>query len=210
MSFVISKIYDALLARSERLCLADWRHGLVSSLAGSVLEIGSGTGRNLEHYSPTLTRLVLAEPNHHMRKQLTQRIRACKFDTPVELCDSPAERLDFADASFDTIVSTLVLCSVADVEQSVREVHRLLRPGGQFILIEHILAAPGSRRRRWQQRLNPLWSRCSNGCQLNRDPRPALEYLGFRNQQQVLAELRGAPDFLRTVLRGRWEKPAAQ
>ncbi len=207
MSFVIAQIYDALLAPAQRLGLAGWRHDLVSALRGSVLEIGSGTGRNLEHYDAALEHLILAEPDHHMRVRLARRLRALPIASRVEICDAPAEQLRFGNASFDTVVSTFVLCSVTNPEQSIREACRVLRPGGQFLLIEHILAPVGTRRRRWQQRLNPTWSRFSNGCRLDRDPRPALLEAGFQEQSFAIDELRGAPGFLRTVLRGTWRKP---
>jgi ubiquinone/menaquinone biosynthesis C-methylase UbiE len=207
VSFIIAQIYDALLAPAEWLCLADWRRNLVGSLSGSVLEIGAGTGRNLEHYGSAVERLVLTEPTRHMRRKLSARLRESPRRRRVELSAQTSETMDFAAGSFDAVVSTFVLCSVADPGLSIREMFRILRPGGKFLFIEHILAPEGSPRRRWQRRIAPVWNRFSDGCHLDRDPRDALRDAGFETQSLLVDELRGAPAFLRTALRGVCVKP---
>lgn len=209
MSFIVASIYDALVAHAEWLCLNDWRRDLVAELNGEVLEIGSGTGRNLEHYGAGVERLVLTEPDPHMRRQLQAKLlrRPASKVGRIELRDDTAELLSFPSASFDHVVATLVFCSVKDPYQSAREIHRLLRPGGQLMLIEHVLAPEATRRRHWQLRLNPIWTKFSAGCRLDRDPRDAIVQAGFEQHRMVIDELRGAPAFLRTVLRGSWRKP---
>lgn len=210
VSFVISKLYDAITLHAEWLGLAEWRRTFVGPLRGSVLEIGAGTGRNLEHYGPGVSRLVLTEPDHHMRARLRGRMRRVALaSSAIEICEQAAEALPFADATFDSVVATLVLCSVNDPYRSLREAFRVLRPGGHLHLIEHIAANPGTRERRWQNWVNPAWSRYSGGCRLDRDPRPAALAVGFKLEQLELDEIRGAPPFLRTALRGHWEKPAS-
>jgi len=208
VSLVISKIYDAITLHAEWLGLARWRHNLVGPLRGSVLELGAGTGRNLEHYGPGVRRLVLTEPDRHMRARLRGRMgRADLLVHAVEICEHAAEALPFEDATFDSVVATLVLCSVSDPELSLREAYRLLRPGGHLHLIEHIAASPGTRERQWQDWVNPAWSRYSGGCRLDRDPRTAALAVGFVVEQLELDAIRGAPPFLRTALRGHWVKP---
>lgn len=211
MSFVISRIYDAITLHAEWLGLGRWRRELLGDLGGYVLELGAGTGLNLKYYGPEVRRLVLSEPDLHMRERLRRRMDRHKLGVAeVEVCEHAAETLPFADASFDHVVATLVLCSVTDPELSLREAHRLLRPGGHLHLIEHIAARPHTRERRWQDLVNPAWLRCSGGCRLDRDPRPALSRVGFEIEQLELDEIRGAPPFLRTALRGHWVKPGAR
>ena len=207
MSYVIAKIYDAVLARTERLCLGEWRRQLLRELSGAVLEIGAGTGRNLGQYGQGVEQLTLAEPDPHMRLQLARHLRGTRFEKRVALSNASAEALPYAEGAFDAVVCTLVLCSVADPERCLSEAFRVLRPGGRLLLVEHIRAPEGTRRRQWQQRLDPLWSRVANGCHLDRDPRSTLERTGFYTHASVIDELRGAPGFLRTTLRGTWQKP---
>lgn len=206
MSFVLPAIYDAVTAHSERVCLAPWRRELLHSARGSVLELGAGTGRNLDHYGDQVERLVLTEPDPHMRSRLSKRLAASHLHERSEVCASSAEQLPFAKESFDCVVATLVLCSVADLGRTILEAHRVLRPEGRLLLIEHILAPSGTSRRNWQHGLEPIWARCAGGCHLTRDPREALVAAGFAIERQQLSELRGAPAFLRTILRGEWRK----
>jgi SAM-dependent methyltransferase len=125
-----------------------------------VLEIGAGTGLNVEHYPPA-TDVTYTEPNPHMAKRLRAR--------GVDVVEAGAERLPFADDSFDTVVSTLVLCTVRDVAASLGELRRVLAPGGRLLFLEHVRAAPGSKLERWQDRLHGPWHAIAGGCNCNRD-----------------------------------------
>lgn len=184
-----------MLARAERAGLASWRAQALQPLRGRVLEIGGGTGLNLAHYLPGVE-LIVAEPDRHMRARLLARA-----GREVELVDWRAEQLGTADSSCDAIVSTLVLCTVTDPTQAVREIARVLRPGGRLVLIEHILGAtPGTRAA--QALLGPLWRCCAGGCRLRRDPRAALAAHGFALDGLVEDALPAAPAFLRRALRG--------
>jgi ubiquinone/menaquinone biosynthesis C-methylase UbiE len=176
------------------------------SAQGFVLELGAGTGRNLEHYTAQVERLVLTEPDRHMRSRLSKRLVESPFSERSEICASTAEQLPFPDVSFDCVVVTLVLCSVADLRRSILEAQRVLRPGGRLLLIEHIRAPNGTSGQRWQEALEPIWPICAGGCHLTRDPRDTLLAAGFLVEAQQLSELRGAPTFLRTILRGEWRK----
>lgn len=144
-------LYDAGARRSHDL-EAD-RTELLAAARGRVLEIGAGTGLNVRHY-PRDTEVTFTEPDTKMARR-------------VPMVQASAEELPFADGSFDTVVSTLVLCSVDDLERSVAEIRRVLAPQGRLLFLEHVRAADGSRLARWQDRLNPLWHAVA-GCDCNR------------------------------------------
>jgi SAM-dependent methyltransferase len=159
---VFAALYDTVTRRAERERLAQARASLLAAVGGDVLELGAGTGANLRHYAQD-ARVVLSEPNVHMAKRLRERAAGL----PVVV--APADALPFGDASFDAVVSTLVLCSVPDVGAALREVQRVLRPGGSLVLLEHVRAPAGSRRARWQDRLEVPWRAVAGGCRPNRD-----------------------------------------
>ena len=148
-----------------------------------------------------ITRLVLAEPDAAMRRRLARRVEREDWSR-AELADSRAESLPFPDRSFDVVVSALVLCSVADPALVLSEVRRVLRPKGRLVLIEHVAAAPGSRLRDWQVRLDPIWHRCAGGCRLARETARSLELAGFSVASLASAELVGVPPFVRPAIRG--------
>src|SRR5689334_22836660 len=136
MPWLMAAVYDWALRDFENACGREWRSELVGPLRGEVLEIGAGTGLNLEHYSRgprgprgprrrSVDRLVLAEPDGHMRSKLSERARGS-----IEIVPWAAEALEAPDASFDVVVSTLVLCSVTDLRKTLAEISRVLRPGG--------------------------------------------------------------------------------
>jgi ubiquinone/menaquinone biosynthesis C-methylase UbiE len=135
-----------------------------------VLEIGAGTGLNLRHYADD-AELVLSEPDAAMAGRLRRRVAGRRRPATVVLAS--AEALPFADGEFDTVVSTLVLCTVPDQAAALREIRRVLRPGGQLLFMEHI-RSDSPRCARWQDRLNPPWRAFAAGCNCNR---PTLEVL---------------------------------
>ncbi|MFN8034622.1 MAG: methyltransferase domain-containing protein [Acidimicrobiia bacterium] len=166
--------YDRLNGAAERGWLGRMRDRLLARARGDVLEIGGGTGANLGHYTG-VGHVTVTEPDAEMRARLERRLAGVGLE--VELFGASAEDLPFPDASFDTVVSTLVLCTVGDSDRTVREIRRVLRPGGRFLFLEHG-GASGSLGR-WQHRLDPVWSKAARGCHLTRNVEHLLSEHGF-------------------------------
>ncbi len=171
---VFAATYDLMLRSVERRSLGRRRHELLEGLTGRVLDIGAGTGVNLPYYRDAAL-VTLAEPDAAMRAKLTAKLGDATV--PVRTSDAPAEALPFPDASFEAVVSTLVLCTVVDPDRALAEIRRVLAPGGQLVLLEHVRGTGGLAR--WQDRLTPLWRHLAAGCHLNRDTRAAVERAGF-------------------------------
>ena len=171
---VFAALYDPISASMERRWMGGRRRRLLAGARGAVLEIGGGTGENLAHYRD-VDRVVVAEPDPFMRRRLDQKVSDA--GVPVEVSAARAEELPFPDGSFDTVVSTLVLCTVPDQEAALDEVRRVLCPGGRLLFIEHVRAAGSAAR--WQDRLGPLWGRLFGSCHLDRDTIAAIEEAGF-------------------------------
>jgi SAM-dependent methyltransferase len=203
-AFLMAHAYDWAMQRSERLCLSAWRVELLGNAQGQVLEIGAGTGSNLQHYPPQ-TDLILSEPDRHMRGKLQRRLQRTNAGR-TQLVDWGAAAIDLPDNSLDTIVSTLVLCSVNDQQQSLAELYRVLRPGGALLFLEHVIAH-NPNTIRWQQRIEPLWSYCCGNCRLTRDTGRAIKTAGFLLESCTDAALPGAPAIVRRTIRGLARKP---
>jgi ubiquinone/menaquinone biosynthesis C-methylase UbiE len=200
MSRLLAWSYDRLMHASEEACLAEWRRELLSDTLGDVLEVGAGTGANLPFYPSTLSRLVLAEPDLHMRARLHRRLH--QSGRLVEISDAPASSLPFPDASFDTAVATLVLCSVPDPERALREIGRVLRPGGRFIFLEHVAADERPARLKWQRRIEPIWRRLLGNCHLTRPTGESIRAAGFRVDTETRASIRKTAPVARPSIRG--------
>jgi len=206
MSLFMAMIYDRFMDATEEACLRRWRGELLADLEGDVLELGAGTGANLPHHPRDLSRLVLTEPDKHMRRQLEARAREHWPD--AEVTPASASALPFADASFDAVVSTLVLCSVPELDTTLREVWRVLKPGGRFLFLEHVAAAPGTGRRRLQRVVDPLWRRVADGCRLTRDTERAMLDAGFTLERIERESMRKAMAIVRPSIRGVARRPA--
>lgn len=153
------------------------RQKLIPLAGGVVLEIGFGSGLNLPFYDRArVTRLTGVEPSEELRK-LAQR--SADAFLPLEFIGPSAEAISLANASVDTVVSTYTLCTIPDVDSALREIRRVLKPGGLLLFSEHG-RAPETAVCRWQDRLNPLWKRVAGGCNLNRDIPELLTAAGFR------------------------------
>jgi ubiquinone/menaquinone biosynthesis C-methylase UbiE len=209
VGWLFAKAYERMIGASEEACVRQWRAELLGGLQGDVLEVGAGTGLNLRHYPATLGRLVLAEPERHMRAALQAKLDAApRSSVPVELVDAPAEALPFADESFDVVVTTLVLCSVPDQAQALAEIHRVLRPGGRLVYLEHVVADDKPKRHAWQRRVEPLWRRAMGGCHLTRDTVAAIRAAGFDATAHHRESMRKATALVRTCERGEAVKAA--
>jgi ubiquinone/menaquinone biosynthesis C-methylase UbiE len=177
--------------RGTRGATAHLRAELVGDLTGDILEIGCGPGANFEHY-PAGARVTATDYNEHMLKHA--RIEATSEAVTASIAIEPAEAdaLHFPDASFDAVVSTLVLCSIPDVARTLEEIRRVLRPGGQLRLWEHVR----SRHRLValaQTAVTPLYSPFADGCHLNRDTAAAVHAAGFEVLSEDHREVRGHP-----------------
>ncbi len=175
---IFAASYDRVLASSERAGLADRRRELLADLTGHVVELGAGTGANLAAYGTGVGRLTLLEPSAPMAARLRARLAATPLDAEVAVLSAPGEALPLPDASADAVVSTLVLCTVRDLGRTLAEVERVLRPGGRFVLLEHV-AADDPSTARLQRVLRRPWRVIGQGCHLDRDPRAALAGRGW-------------------------------
>lgn len=171
---VFAWVYDPTLWLGERAGLRQERRALLREAHGRVLEIGAGTGLNVAHYPAELEELILAEPDAAMLERLVRRAEG-----RATVVAAPAEDLPVADASLDTVVSTLVLCTVASPEATLREIRRVLRPGGKLLLIEHVRSDV-----HWRARVQRLfrtpWSKFARGCRCDQPTVELLRAHGFR------------------------------
>jgi ubiquinone/menaquinone biosynthesis C-methylase UbiE len=149
---------------------------VVSSARGRVLEIGIGSGLNLPFYGPRVEEILGLDPVSRLIAMAQGA--AVRSKSPVTLIAGSAESIPIDDASMDTVVTTWTLCSIPDAVGALREMRRVLRPGGQLLFVEHGLA-PEENIRKWQNRLTPLWKRIGGGCHLNRPIRALIESAGF-------------------------------
>jgi ubiquinone/menaquinone biosynthesis C-methylase UbiE len=189
--------YDRVMAGPEKATLSRHRQALIPQAKGRVLEIGGGTGANLPFYSDGVETLTLTEPEAPMIRRLERRIREARPGARV--LRAPAEDLPFEDSSFDVAVSTLVLCTVDDQPRAIRELHRVLRPGGRLLLIEHV-RSDDPRLARWQDRLHGIQLRLGHGCNCNRPTLDTVAATGFSVTQLERDKLRKAPPIVRPLI----------
>jgi ubiquinone/menaquinone biosynthesis C-methylase UbiE len=193
--------YDRMTAGLERAGLSDKRRDLVAEARGATLEIGAGTGWNLRHYPPAVSRLVLVEPSPFMAAKLRERVAREAGGRAVEVVEAGGEALPFGDDEFDTVVVTLVLCTVDDPAAAVREVARVLRPGGTLLFLEHVRStSPGLAR--WQDRLERPWRVAANGCRCNRDTLATLDASPLTVEHVRKDEMPKSPPIVRPLIVG--------
>jgi len=191
--------YDPALWLSERRGMHKRRRTLLAAARGTVLEIGAGTGLNLALYPDGLDRLVLVEPMAGMAARLRKRVAEVRPET--EVVEASAEALPFADGSFDTVVSTLVLCTVPDAPAVVAEIARVLRPGGSFLFLEHVRSG-NPRIARWQDRLEKPWAAAAEGCRCNRDTEATIRSC-FTLDESADERWKGMPPIVKPLTVGR-------
>ena len=178
---------------------APLRSALLGGARGRVVEIGAGTGLNIAHYPDGIGELVLIEPEPAMRLRLARRLQ--RHAHVARILDAPAERLPLSDASVDTVVSTLVLCTVDDPERVLREIARVLRPDGQLLFIEHVRASSRFLAACQDNLLQP-WRRFAAGCRCNRRTVELMRACGFAVAAED-AVWRGMPPIVRPLMVGR-------
>ena len=199
-------VYDPFLWVGEHAGLRTHRQELLELSAGCTIEIGAGTGLNLAHYPDDLDELVLVEPDAAMRRRLAPRLARSRLR--ARLVDAPAEQLPFPDASVDTVVSTLVLCTVDAPDLALQEIARVLKPDGQLLFIEHV-RSDSPRLARWQDRLANPWRRFARGCRCNRATAELMVASGFELEDLDNASWRAMPPIVRPLIIGRARKTAA-
>ena len=182
---VFAWFYERMARAAERGFMGRVRRELVGPAAGRVIEIGAGTGLSFAHYGGAAERVVAIEPDAHMLARAERRA-AERGDGLVELRQLDAERLPFADASFDTAISSLVLCSVDSPPAALAELRRVLRPGGTLRFYEHV-RSESPLGARGQDAVAPVWRRLAGGCHPNRDTVATLRAAGFEVHVRRLA-----------------------
>jgi SAM-dependent methyltransferase len=193
-------IYEPILWWAERSGMGERRRRLLKAARGRVLEIGAGTGLNVPYYPTDLDRLVLAEPEPHMAQRLERRLRSAR--RRAEVIRAPAEVLPFDDGAFDTVISTLVLCTVENPVASLREIRRVLHPQGSLLFLEHV-RADTPRLARWQQRLHDPWQAFADGCHCDRRTPAHLQEAGFAVQLWERGTWRRMPPIVHPLISGR-------
>ena len=196
--------YDRQIAKVDKAGLRGFREGLLAGAAGRVLEIGGGTGNNLPFYGPAVESLTITEPEIPMLRRLERKAR--EQAPAATVLRAPAEDLPFDDDCFDVAVSTLVLCGVDDQPRALRELRRVLRPGGQLLFLEHVRSGdPG--RARSQDRMNGL-NRFVVGCDCNRPTLVSIQDAGFTVTRVEHTTMPKVPRFASPVIVGSATVPA--
>ncbi|GED32058.1 class I SAM-dependent methyltransferase [Brevibacillus centrosporus] len=170
------KLYDSLMGPLEHRGVQGIRKNLIQKAQGNVLEIGSGTGLNFPFYLQA-EQVIAIEPEPLMRKQSLSR--ATQSRVPIEVMLTGAEELPFTDNSFDTVVGTLVLCTIPDPQKALEEIRRVCKPNGQVLLFEHVKVNHPVLGR-MQEWMTPVWKRLCDGCHLNRNTLELVKQTGFR------------------------------
>jgi ubiquinone/menaquinone biosynthesis C-methylase UbiE len=196
--------YDRQMAKVEKATLRGLRESLLAAASGDVLEIGGGTGANLPFYRPGAGSLMITEPDTAMLRRLQRRARE---QAPLaKILRAPAEDLPFEDGTFDTVVSTMVLCGVSDQPRALRQLRRVLRPGGQLLFIEHVRSGdPGLAHH--QDRMNWMCQFVMR-CDCNRPTLTSIEDAGFAVTGVEHLTMPKAPSFVSPLIVGTATAPA--
>jgi SAM-dependent methyltransferase len=199
-------VYDPVLWVGERLGMRSNRRELLQHARGRTVELGSGTGLNLAHYPDDLDELILTEPDAPMRARLERRLG--RSGRSARVLGATAERLPFDDGSVDTVVSTLVLCTVDAPDVVLLEIARVLRPDGQLLFVEHV-RSESARLASWQDRLASPWRRFAAGCRCNRATIELIKASELEVDQVRTASWRGMPPIVTPLVAGR-ARPKSQ
>jgi len=168
----VLKVLDGAM----HLLYKERKSALLAGHPDAIVEIGPGTGANFRYYRPG-THIIAIEPNKAMHKHLQKQ--AAQYQLILEIRDIKAEKIDMEDNSAPMVIGTLVLCTVSDPEQVLKEIHRILQPGGKYLFVEHVAAAKGSVTRGIQDAVHGPWLKVFEGCHTNRDTATILRQAGF-------------------------------
>ena len=211
-----ARFYDRALKATEENGLGAMRAELLAGARGRVIEVGAGTGVNVDLYGDGIEDLTLAEPDRHMAARLRARLETGEgahggtgagpasnalAEAPKHLVEAPAAALPFADDTFDTAVATLVLCTIPDPVAAIAELARVLKPGGRLLFIEHVRSDDPDRAR-WQDRLEKPWRFMADGCHCNRDTEATLRASAFEVEKVEYGKMPKAMPIVRPLIRG--------
>ncbi|ACK71241.1 Methyltransferase type 11 [Gloeothece citriformis PCC 7424] len=185
---ILPRLMDLTMSDPQ---ITEYRKQVLSEVSGEVLEIGFGTGLNLPHYPQNVEKITTIDVNEGMKTLAKKRIKSSSITVDNRVLNG--ENLAMKDETFDSVVSTWTLCSIAKVDQAIEEIYRVLKPGGKFFFIEHGLSDEPSIQF-WQNRLNPLQKIIGDGCHLNRNIREIIE----KKFTRVSLEEFYAPDIPKT------------
>lgn len=174
---IFARLYARMSPGMDEGGMAEHREDLLAGVAGRVIEMGAGNGLNFAHYPAEVTGVLAVEPEPYLRG--IARDAAARAPVPVEVAEGSAERLPAGDGEFDAAVASLVLCSVPDQRAALRELHRVVRPGGQLRFMEHVRAESAGLRRAQRIADATLWPVLCGGCHTGRDTVAAIERTGF-------------------------------
>jgi ubiquinone/menaquinone biosynthesis C-methylase UbiE len=194
-----SALYDSCMKSTEEAGLHEMRTELLAEAQGRVVELGAGTGINVDLYPEGVEELVLVEPDPHMAKRL--RAKAAGSVRETTIVEAPAEHLPFGSDSFDTAVATLVFCTIPDPAAALDELARVLKPGARLLFIEHV-RSDNPHLARWQDRLVKPWRFIGDGCHPNRDTVATISASNLRLGDVEHDRLPKAPPLVRPLVRG--------
>lgn len=200
--------YDAVAGTAEKAGLAEVRRELLAQARGRTVEIGAGTGVNVEHYPEAVTELVLTEPNRHMAAKLRRKLQ--ESGRTAEVVVASGESLPFDAESIDTAVATLVLCTAPRPAAVLEEIARVLQPGGRFLFLEHVRSEDAGLAR-WQDRASPVTNYLFCGCHPNRATLATIQASPLEVEHVEHGELpkKATLPFERPMIQGVARKPAS-
>lgn len=187
------------MRQSERVGLREVRRAAFEQASGKTVDLGAGTGANLGLFPEAVSDLYLVEPDPHMLKRLEPKLEAS--GQRAELVAAGAEELPFDDDSIDTVVCALALCTIPDPERALREVTRVLRPGGRFLFVEHV-RADTPRLAGWQDRMAGGWHFFCDGCYCNRDTVATIEASPLRLDRVETGTMPRVPSLVKPLAVG--------
>ncbi|WP_405610812.1 class I SAM-dependent methyltransferase [Streptomyces sp. NBC_01511] len=199
--YVFAGMYDRFLKKFEAAGLSQKRAEFIAPAYGRTLELGAGTGLNLPHYPDAVTEMVISEPYPHMVVKLAEKVEELDLTQTVQLTVSPAEKIPFPDNSFDTVVAAMILCTVKDPEPVLAEIERVLKPGGQYLFLEHV-RNPDPKIARKQDFIQPGWFLFGNECHCNRPTVETLQASGLKIEELKHDKIPGAAAWIEAMVTG--------